>query len=214
MITTLIGSRYLTAVANSPISIVKPPSPTNATDCRSGIGDLRRDGVGQARRHRRQVAGAGEQLPRFIWICRAAQVVIVPESVEMIASSASRSLSVPATTCGFSGMSSRCARVSHQLAPLLHARLRRLEERAIGAAPELRDQGLQRRPRVAAQADVDREAQADPRRVAVDLHAAALLVLRVDTPCTGSWCRPSAACRTPPSPPRTARCRAGRCRRW
>ena len=36
MITTLIGSRYFTAVANSPISIVKPPSPTNATDWRPG----------------------------------------------------------------------------------------------------------------------------------------------------------------------------------
>src|SRR6266550_3668680 len=32
MMTTLIGSRYFTAVANSPMSIVKPPSPTNATD--------------------------------------------------------------------------------------------------------------------------------------------------------------------------------------
>ena len=32
MTTTFIGSRYFTAVANSPISIVKPPSPTNATD--------------------------------------------------------------------------------------------------------------------------------------------------------------------------------------
>src|SRR5919205_2082101 len=33
---TLIGSLYCTAVANSPISIVKPPSPTNAIDCLSG----------------------------------------------------------------------------------------------------------------------------------------------------------------------------------
>ena len=34
----------------------------------------------------------------------------MPESVEMIASCASRSSSAAATTCGFSGMSSRCAR--------------------------------------------------------------------------------------------------------
>ena len=36
MMTTLIGRRYFTAVANSPISMVKPPSPTKATDCRPG----------------------------------------------------------------------------------------------------------------------------------------------------------------------------------
>src|SRR5205823_5224188 len=33
---TLIGRLYCTAVANSPISIVSPPSPTNAIDCLSG----------------------------------------------------------------------------------------------------------------------------------------------------------------------------------
>ena len=33
---TLMGSRYFTAVANSPISIDMPPSPINATHCRAG----------------------------------------------------------------------------------------------------------------------------------------------------------------------------------
>src|SRR5437763_10420652 len=61
--TTTIGSRYLQAVANSPISIVKPPSPTKAIDWRSGIGDLRRDGVRQARGHRRQRPRTTELLP-------------------------------------------------------------------------------------------------------------------------------------------------------
>ena len=36
MMTTLIGSLCLTAVTNSPISIVNPPSPTKATTWRSG----------------------------------------------------------------------------------------------------------------------------------------------------------------------------------
>src|SRR6058998_2614909 len=33
---TLMGRLYCTAVANSPINIVNPASPTNATDCLSG----------------------------------------------------------------------------------------------------------------------------------------------------------------------------------
>jgi len=36
MMTILIGSRYFTAVTKSAINIENPPSPTNATTCRSG----------------------------------------------------------------------------------------------------------------------------------------------------------------------------------
>jgi hypothetical protein len=43
-------------------------------------------------------------LPRILR-CRAAQVVMVPESVAMIASSVSSLLSSCATTCGFIGLS-------------------------------------------------------------------------------------------------------------
>ena len=48
-------------------------------------------------------------------------------------------------------------------------------------------------------------AQADAQRVDVDLHAARLARLRVGTRCTETTCRPSAACRTPPALPATAR---------
>ena len=50
--------------------------------------------------------------PRFMSTYRAAHVVIVPESVETMASSASRSFSARATTCGFIGTSSRVERVA------------------------------------------------------------------------------------------------------
>src|SRR5437667_580012 len=50
--------------------------------------------------------------PRFMSTYRATHVVMVPESVETIASSASSSFSACATTCGFIGTSSRCERVS------------------------------------------------------------------------------------------------------
>ena len=53
-------SLYFTQVANSPMSMVKPPSPTKATTCRSGIGDRGGDGVGQAAGHGGESAGERE----------------------------------------------------------------------------------------------------------------------------------------------------------
>ena len=76
---------------------------------------------------------------------------MVPESVEMIASSASS-----------------------------HAGLRLFEEGTIRAPADLSLQHLQGGSRVAAQADLDREAQADARRIAVDLYPAAPIVRRVE----------------------------------
>src|SRR5256885_333376 len=112
MITTWIGRRYFTAVANSPISIVKPPSPTNATDCRFGYAIFAAIAYGSPGAIVARLPEQENICPRLIEMGRAAHVVIVPESVEMIASSARRSLSAWATTCGLSGISSRCVRVS------------------------------------------------------------------------------------------------------
>ena len=92
-------------------------------------------------------------MPRRMWMCRAAQVVIVPESVEMIAPSLSRSLTCRATTCGLTGVSSRVSRIAHQLPPLLHPLLGLLEERAVLLGLEQRQELLERRPGVADQAD-------------------------------------------------------------
>ena len=73
----------------------------------------------------------------------------MPESVVMMASSASRSLTCRATTCGLSGTSSRVLARLHQLPPLLHPLLGLLQERAVLPALEQRQQGLERRLGVA-----------------------------------------------------------------
>ena len=61
------------------------------------------------------------------------------------------------------------------------------------------------RAAVADQADVDRVAQADARGVEVDLHARGLAGLRVELDVGEARCRRSAACRSSPSRPATAR---------
>ena len=101
---------------------------------------------------------------------RAAQVVIVPESVATIASSARSLLSSCATTCGFIGLSVARAALVHQLAPFVHAVLRLLEERAVGLGGRGAAAGPEDALRVADQADLDRIAQADAHRIEVDLH--------------------------------------------
>src|SRR5207245_8398885 len=45
---------------------------------------------------------------------------------------------------------------------------------------DVRDQDLQRTSRVAAQPNFNRKAQTDPRRIAVDLHAATGIVFRIE----------------------------------
>src|SRR5437867_6129934 len=107
MTNTFTGSLYLTHVANSAISMEKPPSPTNATDCRSGYAICAAIAYGNpgaivARFPERECIW-----PRFAGICLAHQVAIVPESHEMIAFSESCFPSSQATTCGFIGLSIR-----------------------------------------------------------------------------------------------------------
>ena len=211
--TTLTGSWYFTQVANSAISIEKPPSPTNATHCRSGIGDLRGDRVRQAARHGREVAGDASASGRArAGMCRAHQVAMVPLSHATIASSRSRRAQLardaPAASSACRVRVARAppsARASPSSAP---APSRGSRGRVLRV-----EQGQQRRERagaVADQADFDRVAQADPHRVELDLDAARLARAWAGTRCRGTTCRPSAACRTPPAPPARAACRAGR----
>ena len=72
----------------------------------------------------------------------------------------------------------RGARI-HQRAPLLHPSLGLFEKRAIALAGQERQEGRQRPPAVADEADVHRIAEADPHRVQLDLHAARLAGFRV-----------------------------------
>src|ERR1051325_6016983 len=100
IITTMMGSLYLTAVKNFTISIVNQPSPTNAMDCLSGYATFtaRAEGSRQA-----MVASVPEQLNfcrARILNCRAIQVVMGPESVEMIASSLASNEAIISTDSG------------------------------------------------------------------------------------------------------------------
>ena len=71
--------------------------------------------------------------PRMLrW--RAAQLVMVPLSVAMIASSVRSLFSSCATTCGFIGTSCLVPRSSISVAPVLHPGLRLLEEGAVRLA--------------------------------------------------------------------------------
>src|SRR5918992_60227 len=70
--------------------------------------------------------------------------------------------------------------VAHQLAPLLHALARFLEERAVLALLEERDEHLERGLRIAGEASAHRESEPDARRIAVDLHGTGLLVLGIE----------------------------------
>src|SRR6266568_2823469 len=107
MITTLIGSLYFTAVTKSAINMEKPPSPTNATHCRSGYAIWAAIVYGRPGAIDARFPEHENICPRCALICRANQLVFVPESAEMIACDVSRLLSSAATTCGFIGISVR-----------------------------------------------------------------------------------------------------------
>ncbi len=72
------------------------------------------------------------------------------------------------------------AALLQQLVPLLHALLGLLQEAAILLALDQRQQRLQDALAVADQADVDRVAQADARRIDVDLDALGLAGLGIE----------------------------------
>src|SRR3982750_526329 len=103
MMTTRIGRLYLTAVANSPISIVKAPSPTKAIDLLSGNAICAAIEYGSPGAI---VASVPEQL-NFWSPCitkwRAIHDVFVPESPEIIALSGASFDSSHATRCGLIG---------------------------------------------------------------------------------------------------------------
>src|SRR5207253_921035 len=82
MMTTLIGRRYLTAVANSPISIVKPPSPTNATDCRPGYAICAAIAYGSPGAIVARLPEQEKSWLRLMLMWRATHVVMVPRSEE------------------------------------------------------------------------------------------------------------------------------------
>jgi len=111
-------------------------------------------------------------------MCRAAQVVIVPESAQMICV-------VPETLAQFVRDHLRLHRHVLPRGALLHQRhpltpLRGLQPAAVGLAVEQWDQPPQHPDRIADEADLDRIAQSDPRRVEVYLHGARLTGLRVE----------------------------------
>src|SRR5262247_287580 len=105
MTKTFTGSLYFTHVANSAINMEKPPSPTNATDCRSGYAICAAIAYGKPGAMVARFPDSECIWPRFAGICRAHQVAIVPESQEMMAVSDNRFPSSHATTCGFIGVS-------------------------------------------------------------------------------------------------------------
>src|SRR6478672_9957326 len=79
---TLIGRLYCTAVANSPISMVRPPSPTNATDCLSGKAICAAIAYGKPFAILDNVPDTENFMPFLILIYRAAHEVFVPQSTE------------------------------------------------------------------------------------------------------------------------------------
>ena len=101
----------------------------------------------------------------------------------------------------------------HQLAPLLHAVLRFLQERAILLGLQEGKQLLQGRERIADQADVDRIAQADAPGIGIDLDGLGLLRLGIPFQVREARADQEAACRSPPGPLRTAAFPGGRRRR-
>ncbi len=126
-------------------------------------------------------------------MCRANQVVIVPESQETIASSAEPLAELPGDDLRLHRLLAARRLLVHQLAPFLHALLRLLEERAVrpcaraaAAAPEAcagcRRPGRPRRDSAGRSApDRDRSARRGPRRASGR------------TRCRGTTCRPSSS---------------------
>ena len=175
MMMTLIGSLCLTAVTNSIINIVKPPSPTNATTCRSGKATCATVRVGKARSHRRQVARTGEfhPPPDFDVSCGPGcdgsgigrdDRVVGEQVVDM-----------PCDHLRLERHVVPLLPVSHQLPPVLHSRLGFFQERAVTPPFEHRQKRLERRLGVSRQADVYGKTKPDPRCIAVNLHSLRLV---------------------------------------
>ena len=137
-----------------------------------GIGGLGADGVGQAGAIVARLPEQENFIPRRMWMCRAAQVVIVPESVVTIASSLEQLVDVPRDDLRLDRrvVARLAGRASAPSTPSSRSWAFSRNERSF-LRLEQRQQRLERRPGVADQADVDRVAQADPRRVDVDLDA-------------------------------------------
>ena len=110
MMTTLIGSLYFTAVANSPMSMVKPPSPTKATHWRSGYATCAAIAYGRPGAIVARLPESEKSWSPRMSMWRATQLVIVPLSELMIALSASSSFSSCAMTSGLIGVSLRVPR--------------------------------------------------------------------------------------------------------
>ena len=124
--------------------------------------------------------------------------------------SGSRSLSSWKTRCGLIGSPGCMARSASIAPPALHPGLDRLAPAAVLLALEQRQQRPQRGGGVADQRRLHRVAHADQPPVDVDLHAARLPLAPAASRRTGSWSRPSAACRSRSSCRSTAWCRAAR----
>ena len=161
-------------MANSAISIENPPSPTKATHGRSGYAICAAIVYGRPEAMLASVPESECIWPRFTGIWRAHHVAMVPESHDTMALFGSRLPSSQATTCGFIGLSSRVPRSSisfHQsfMPACAFSRKPRCLLRLSSGSSSVR-----LRVAVADHADFDRVAQADARRVDVDLHAARL----------------------------------------
>src|SRR5262249_48621299 len=101
------GSLYFTQVANSAISIEKPPSPTNATDWRFGETILAAIAYGNPGAIGARVSERECNWRRFVGILRAHHVALVSESQQIMASSARCCPNCQETTWGFIGFSIR-----------------------------------------------------------------------------------------------------------
>src|SRR5207249_3686670 len=76
--TTLTGSLYFTQVANSAMSIENPPSPTNATHCRSGYATCAAMAYGNPLAIEARLPDSEYFCPRRTGMWRAHQVAMVP----------------------------------------------------------------------------------------------------------------------------------------
>ena len=103
--TTLTGRPCWTQVRKSPSCMVSEPSPVKTTTCRPGKAACAPMAYGRPAAIEQLVPLKENICPRRVLICRAAQVVTVPESPHTIASPASASFSAQAGTCGCIGVS-------------------------------------------------------------------------------------------------------------
>src|SRR5579875_609209 len=102
---TFIGKLYLTAVENSPMSIVNPPSPTMATTCLLAYAIWAPIAYDIPLAIEASVPDSENIWSFLIFMYRAAHVVIVPLSETTMASSERRPERIQVTTCGFRGKS-------------------------------------------------------------------------------------------------------------